>query len=63
MAVRLLGDQLRGIAYLVKKLALAVEDKQLGGFLDAAELKAFSNHLYGKAQDLAPLGDDGSNGG
>lgn len=63
VAVRLLGDQLRGIAYLLKKLALAVEEKQLAGFLDAGELKAFSNHLYGKASDLRGFGDDGSNGG
>jgi hypothetical protein len=63
VAARLVGDQLRGIAYLAKKIALAIEEKQLRIPLDPAAVKELSDRAYSLADDLRPAGDDGSNGG
>jgi len=63
IAARLVGDQLRGIAYLAKKLALAIEEKNLRVPVNPADVKELSDRAYALAADLQPAGDDGSNGG
>ena len=61
---RLIGDQLRGLAYLSKKLALAIREKNLPTPFDPAELEAIGEQFYGMANaELRLAGDDGSNGG
>jgi hypothetical protein len=63
LEARFIGDQLRGIAYLAKKLALAIREKQSPTPFDPAEIEAISATSYALADSLRLLGDDGSNGG
>ncbi len=60
---RLIGDQLRGLAYLSKKLALAIRERNLPTPFDPAELEAIGEQFYEMANGLRLAGDDGSNGG
>ena len=60
---RLIGDQLRGMAYLAKKLALALREKNLPSEFNPADLEAVSKALYEMALANRRYGDDGSNGG
>ena len=60
---RVIGDQLRGIAYLSKKLALMIREKNVPTPFDPAEIEGVSNLCYSRAGDLRGHGDDGSNGG
>ena len=60
---RLIGDQLRGLAYLSKKLALAIRERSLPTPFDPAELEAIGEQFYEMANGLRLAGDDGSNGG
>ncbi|WP_203075138.1 hypothetical protein [Falsiroseomonas ponticola] len=63
IAARLVGDQLRGLAYLSKKLALAIREKELATPFHPDEIKAMSDRFYELADQLRLSGDDGSNGG
>jgi hypothetical protein len=60
---RMVGDQLRGIAYLAKKLALAIREKELVTPFHPDEVKEVSDKAYALADQLRLLGDDGGNGG
>ena len=60
---RYIGDQLRGIAYLAKKLALAIREKNSRTPFDPKEIEDISNASYALAGRLKGHGDDGSNGG
>ena len=60
---RMVGDQLRGIAYLAKKLALAIREKELATPFHPDEVKEVSDKAYALADRLRLLGDNGSNGG
>lgn len=60
---RYIGDQLRGIAYLSKKLALAIREKKSPVPFDPADIDAMSETAYALARSLELNGDDGSNGG
>ena len=60
---RYIGDQLRGIAYLTKKLALAIREKNSITPFNPAQLDQMSVAFYSLAAELRGAGDDGSNGG
>lgn len=60
---RYIGDQLRGIAYLAKKLALAIREKGSPTPFHPDQVKEISDAAYALADRLRLAGDDGSNGG
>ncbi len=60
---RAIGDQLRGIAYLAKKLALQISEKNLPIPFHPDQVKRLSDEAYTLADELRGRGDDGSNGG